>query len=783
MKDFNSIVELHQEILADKEARLPLINRYPTRLIFLPSLQMLKEFVKLIDRHGVKKVELADFLPHNDGWMTVDELINRIKNLNNDEDLIILPMSEIARFYSHEEFSSLFNAISDIENNRTFERRIYIPLVGIYERFNNEFFENFYRKEQWTPIWKVQSTDIHKITIYIADFHVNHLPDIEIIYNTKDWLNVWKKDEIGSVICVSKTLMHCYPNRLPDQMFDIDEIKNQKEFLSKIYGINLPIDFNENNKDYCDKLISIIIKKPLRSLDEIITEIFRVINISKDEILRLWVNTNEIFKKWLLKQYIISKNEWHDTYIYSVIHSMKESDNVDLIEGLWFKIFEVESKTPQLCEERRQLLEQFYAGKEVPTSIEERLEHKINSISDNKEKLKIITGITRFEKNILLKMFINEEIGIQLLRERYKWLYYYMQEIVPDNLPEQAFWIVDYFKEYRVSKLRDIISPKLNSILVEKNENKDAFYKWYYSFETAEQILQRENVDKIIWIDALGVEWLPLLVNLIHEIGFFVEKKHIARAYLPTITDCNRFENALYIRDLDRDVHSTEPYKYSDSIIKDIELMKKILQKHLTLSREEKVAIVSDHGSTALARLKENQKMYNFKESHHDGRCMWVDDDFSEDDEMLIHAIDNPIYGGNSKVLIALRYTSLYRKPIREVHGGATPEEVLVPVVVVSRYGIANLSEYNIIPDKGRLSRKDPVLWISIIPAPDRVPILIDKKISRSIDLEFVESQQKWRANLKAFKAGKYEVAIKIGDFEKVINIEIAGGMQEDELI
>ena len=159
----------------------------------------------------------------------------------------------------------------------------------------------------------------------------------------------------------------------------------------------------------------------------------------------------------------------------------------------------------------------------------------------------------------------------------------------------------------------------MNSILIEKNKNKDVFYKWYYLFETTEQILQKEKVNRIIWIDALGAEWLPLLVNLIqNELGFFVEKKFIARAYLPTITDCNRFEDEPYtrdlvhIRDFDKDVHSPEPYKYPDSIIKEIETIKKILQRNLSLSRNERVAIVSDHGSTALARLKENMKIYDF---------------------------------------------------------------------------------------------------------------------------------------------------------------------------
>ena len=142
-----------------------------------------------------------------------------------------------------------------------------------------------------------------------------------------------------------------------------------------------------------------------------------------------------------MRQYIISQNKWCDTYIYSVLRSLKESDNADLIKGIWFKIFEMEIKLPHLYEERRQLIEQVYADREMPSSIEARLEHKINNRPDNKEELKkVITGITGYEKKMLLKMFIKNEIDFRFLQERYKGLYYYMQEIVPDNLSEVTWW-------------------------------------------------------------------------------------------------------------------------------------------------------------------------------------------------------------------------------------------------------------------------------------------------------------------------------------------------------
>jgi hypothetical protein len=782
MKIFNSVDELLTEVESDKKSTGSLVSRFPARLIFFPTMNMLKDIVKTFDQLGVGKIELSDFLPHSDGWISAEDLIEIIKGLDSRKDIIILPLSEVARFYSREDFSSLFNTISEIENNKNHRRRIYIPLIGIHERFETEFFDSFHRKDQWAPLWQVLSDNQSKITIYITDFSVKHAPNAEIINNTKDWLNLWKRDNIEKLICFSSTLMHLYPNRLPDNAFDIAEIRNTKDLFLKVYGIYLPLVFRYEDKSFWDKLFEIFTETGFRTLEEAIVKVFGVLTVNIDDIANLWTFSDTNFKKWLLKQYVSVKNEWKNTYIFQVMSSLETIDNEEFLEGIWFKIFDLKVKNSRLYSERKRLLERFYADKEISVSFENRLTGSLKEINDDKEKLNLLTGIAQCERRILLEMFLNRETDMQSISEKYKGLYYYLQDVMPDNLNEDNRWVLDYFKEYRASKLNNAISPLLNDFLDERNKNKDVFYRWYYAFEPARQILKKENIVKVIWIDALGMEWFPFIISLIeNEMGLLVEKKYIARAYLPTITDCNRFENALYIRDFDRDVHSTGPYRHPDSLIRDIELIRKILKRNLSVSKTERIAIVSDHGSTALARLKENLKVHSFENAHHDGRCMWIDNDLLDDDDLVIHSIDNPDCN-KTRALIALRYSSLYRKPVREVHGGATPEEVLVPVVIVTKRIVCYPDEYNIIPDKAKLSRKEPVLIISIAPTPDKTPALIDEK-GRHMGFEYVEIQQKWKADLKNFKSGKHKTRIKIGDFEKDMEIEIIGGMHEKDII
>lgn len=160
---------------------------------------------------------------------------------------------------------------------------------------------------------------------------------------------------------------------------------------------------------------------------------------------------------------------------------------------------------------------------------------------------------------------------------------------------------------------------------------------------------------------------------------------------------------------------------------------------------------------------------------------MWSNSDFSGNDELLMHIVDKPGVGYNSKVLITLQYTSLYRRPIREVHGGATPEEVLVPVIILSRQ--ESVVQYDISVHSYKITRRSPFLWLSINPIPITNPILIEKDPGQ-IQLEFNSEDKKWKADLSTFKSGKYKTTIKIDDFEKDINIEISSGIKhEDDLI
>lgn len=789
---FETLEGLLKEITNDKNSKSMYAHRFPVRFIFLPELWQLKKLVKALTDVGVKILELTDVLPNDDGWLTSDQIIEIITQREKQKDFIVVPFSEIARFYSKDDFIAVLNSLTEIENVANAKRRIYIPFIGLYERFEKTFLTTFSRRGEWAPIWGLSENHEkkNKITIYLTAFDVLDIKDIELIKNAKEWLNIWKEDDVRRIICLSKTLSYLYKNTLPDQVFDIKKINNYKNLILEIFNIDIPIHYKEDDKQLWRSLLKNILReKTIKNFENLVTIYFNRASIKNDEIIDLWLEKNDELGRWLLKWWLINEPTLKDDYIHLVMDSLEIYTNAVLLDTLWFRIFDYEMINKNWIHERKNYLKQFYRNSDTnPEKIEDKLKDRLTSVLSKKDKienkLRLLTDITTYERKLVLELIKGKETDyFDSLKEVYPSLYYYLLPLEVANL-DRIEWIKEYFEEYKHSKLNNFPSDKLKEILGAKNKNDDSFYKWYYSVDDYYSIV-KEEAEELIWIDGMGLEWLSLFVRLIdnysEEHGVFVEKKYVARTNLPSITECNRYENANYVRNLDRFIHSENPYRHPDDLIKEIELIDAIIKREILSSNKSKICVVSDHGFTVFPQSQYNNiKKYNFKESDHEGRCMWTDETFSGDVDFILHNPESKC-GNGKKSLVALRYASLNNLPRREVHGGATPEEALVPVIIISKK-VEKVS-YEISPLHHEISIRSPNLYISIFPEPRTTPILVCKENNKELELRYDPRNNKWWTQLKGFKAGSYNFNLRIGTFEKKISAEIKGGLKERDLL
>lgn len=774
IKEFESIEELISEINSDKVTNEILSRRYPVRLIFLQRFETFRLLIERLSSDGIENYHLERDLPHPDGWITKDTLISIVKNLS--KDTAVVPFSEIVRFYSKEDFKNFFNQLLLIENFEL-SRRIYLPLIGVEERFEKEFFQDFTRKDESAPYWKISRETPNSIKVYLTSQTLTkRIGNYETIVNTEEWLKFWKKKSPCDVICHSKPLNLFYKNTLPDTIFTIEQVDNQKNLIENIFNIEVPIPFDKSEKPYWEKFL-ILLNKDFTTFKAFVKSYFKVTSLSIFSLLEHWLKSSDLFEKWLLKHFVLTQSSLKTKYIFKVFESLSDYSDHTLLKSLYQRIFSLEINE-EFINERLELIQQYSRLKQIILCDETlaELNSNIKSIADYRQALLLTTGMFQFEKVFILELFAKGEIdNLGLLSLRFPEILFYNSECSFDNLKNENEWVLEYLREYKKSKLNDSPTKLLSEILFLKNANDQSFYNWYYSFESIHSIFHSNKVDKVIWIDAIGIEWVSFIENFIinKKDDLNVIKKLIGVSNLPTSTDQNKFHDVKYIQDFDRHIHSNQ-YSYPDSIIKQFDEIKRIIDTNIILDSEQTIAIVSDHGLTALSRLAVSKK-YG-KDDSHEGRYIEVEDkDHIPDPDYIIHKseIDRKNY------LIALKHNSLGKKPIREVHGGVTPEEVLVPFIVISNKKASSEIDYFITIEKTEIPKKEPIISITITPTPATANIEIKGKITK---LSFNETTQKWEANLDKSLSGKIPIKVKSGKSEKAYTINIISGIIEEDL-
>jgi len=245
--------------------------------------------------------------------------------------------------------------------------------------------------------------------------------------------------------------------------------------------------------------------------------------------------------------------------------------------------------------------------------------------------------------------------------------------------------LTDYFEAYKRQKLSNKLEPEF----LEKVDE-FALSRQFNRLPTRDEIM--DSVDKkgtyLYWLDALGVEYLGLIEALVQKKGLSI-RVSIARAELPTITSVNKgffdsWQGGKKEKNdkLDDTKHSdTGGYNFTDNelpihLAKELDIITAMIDKaatELALRHCKRFLIVSDHGASRLAVLRRKEEKYDTDTSgEHSGRCC-----------KLFQPYDLPFAAEENGYLVLADYGRFKgsRAANVEVHGGASLEEVVMPII------------------------------------------------------------------------------------------------------
>lgn len=272
---------------------------------------------------------------------------------------------------------------------------------------------------------------------------------------------------------------------------------------------------------------------------------------------------------------------------------------------------------------------------------------------------------------------------MEILKRVYPDLFAYLQPYrFKNDLLDQ------YFQDYKYQKVINKLLPEFEKTVLKQAEKRE----YNLILEPRSSKIEKLNTsDSLLYfMDAMGVEYLGYIMSACRKLQLNA-RITVCRCELPSITSRNREFLELWddskivsIKDIDEIKHHGKfDYDYYSNsklplyLIKEIETIYETLEKirnKLVEGLIKSAVMIADHGSSRLAVLHDTENLWEMKEKgQHSGRCCPKND------------VDiQPEFATDAGDFWALANYDRFRggrKANVEAHGGATLEELCVPII------------------------------------------------------------------------------------------------------
>jgi len=286
------------------------------------------------------------------------------------------------------------------------------------------------------------------------------------------------------------------------------------------------------------------------------------------------------------------------------------------------------------------------------------------------------------------------------LQQLWRNLYPLLTDYLTDEYDYGNNDLTAYFRDYRKFKIENSVTEDFA---------KRAFdFILPPAFALRDAVLQNLSVDNdtaLLVVDGMGAEYFPLILATAKRKALNIESAIIAAVKLPTSTEFNSI-NWEKSRWLKPNIHKTDNISHNGAekhencsparnIVSTLATFENIINRVAEgLTQFNRVVLTSDHGSSRLAVLAHEKgiiKTLPWNGEPQDWRYAIAPLNIERPSEL------EPYYDAEKNITywVVRGYNRLPKKgpKINELHGGATLEERLVPIIVFSKAKTIKISE------------------------------------------------------------------------------------------
>ena len=614
------------------------------------------ETIKELDNINIKRVNLSSFCVSDD---TTPNIENFYENLGkNDKEIIVLGFSQYFKFIGNDK---LLEEISIAASKSLKNKCIFLLFQS--KDVLNEICKNDLRFRQRCKICDGISGNL-SFKIY------------------REFLKI-KNCYLGF-----KNMLFVLEQSLSDYTYRFCTSLNKKLFERHSYSLSLFDSYYDCIVDF-DKSITTYAKENFMDSDEW-EDIYNQTNKfgSLNELYNYYFGENNRYNSYqqinsnkkLTNLYLLSLREKDEKHYLNYIANKITKSN-EFLKSIYLFLLDIPLKNTNFSifyNERKALCSTFNSGA-TAGHINDYCKYAVNKGIDG---IHYLTSNTEIERKSIIELITKNEFNnnveiINTIKDVYSDLSCYLTKSYFTNS-----LLDSYFDAYKFCKITNRISEQMLE-MVNQQAKKREFNR---ILPTRIEIVEKQiaNNDYVIFTDAMGVEFLSFILKKCSEYQMNANV-FVARANLPTLTSYNKdFRFDYNYKKLDELKHHPDgDYNYDKTklpihIPKELELVNELLKIAIDkLSTYNRVALISDHGASRLAVIYDSKIIDSGSEGIHCGRCCLNNN--------VTRSIENATEDNNYYCMADYNRFKGSRAPEIEVHGGATLEEIAVPIIILTR--------------------------------------------------------------------------------------------------